>query len=137
MCVSSCQEIRAGRSEKCGRPVAVVLGSLQPALKGIAVFDETARTGRFDAHGDQANARGAGLVRVAVNNFYSDGHSSLTIIDLESPGGEIDDWFAEVVFPHTGDGHGVEHPDLATVYEAEIVDAEDPTLIGRRCQWDG
>lgn len=105
-------------------------------MKGTAMPDAYRRS-PVDTQGGLADCRSSSaVVRVTIRNFYADGHSSSKIVDLEPPGQDIDEWFDEVVWPHTGDGHGDEHPKLGFRYEVEIGDAADSALIGLCRQWD-
>lgn len=84
------------------------------------------------------DAVAATLVTVHIENWYSDGHESERTIHLPAPTGDIsgdlDEWFNEAVFPHTGDGHGTDSS-LGSCYTASIVDAADKTLVGKSFEW--
>lgn len=43
---------------------------------------------------------------VKIENVYDDGHCSERTIALAVPEGDLDDWWQDEVFDHTGDGHG-------------------------------
>lgn len=79
-------------------------------------------------------------VKVKIENAYSDGHESTSEVELDLPDGvtpdsqELDDWFTDVVFDHTGDGHGIDSS-LGSCYTATIVAAEDPKLVGATTEW--
>jgi hypothetical protein len=64
------------------------------------------------------------VVEVKIENDYSDGHHSECVVELELPDdmliADLDDWFNEVVFPKTGDGHGADE-DLGSCYTATIL----------------
>lgn len=75
---------------------------------------------------------------VRIENYYSDGHRSKRDVTLDEPtidGQEaLDDWFSEVVYQHTGDGHGADN-DLGSCYVATVITAADPGLVGKSCEW--
>lgn len=76
-------------------------------------------------------------VRVKIDNAYEDGHESTHHVVLATPTAslaDIDEWFADVVFEHIGDGHGASG--LGSCYEATIVQADDrPELVGTSYEW--
>lgn len=76
-------------------------------------------------------------VTVKVTNTYEDGHTSQTVVDVDGPEDptDLDEWWEDEVFPHTGDGHGDAHPKLGAGYEAEIIHADEPSLVGQRTEW--
>lgn len=74
-------------------------------------------------------------VRVRIENVYDDGHESDRTVDLDEPDDSLDDWWDEVVFPETGDGHGI-GKDLGSWYGATIVEAQGrPELVGLTYEW--
>jgi len=82
-----------------------------------------------------------GKVAVKITNDYSDGHHSESTAELDAPTAEylaadpeLASWFEEVVFEHTGDGHGTS-PDLGSCYTAKIVEADDASLVGLEYEW--
>jgi hypothetical protein len=78
------------------------------------------------------------VVTVKIENVYDDGHESTIEVELPEPTlATIDDWWNDVVLPHTGDGYGAEHPKLGFWYEATITTAEDTSLCGLTMEWDG
>jgi hypothetical protein len=81
-----------------------------------------------------------GRVTVRITNDYSDGHASNHTVALDAPTAvsdeELDEWFEDVVFPETGDGHGTDE-DLGYCYTARIVAADDESLIGACFEWVG
>lgn len=75
-------------------------------------------------------------VTVRIDNAYSDGYESSSLHELEVPAGaELEEWWEEVVWPLTGDGHGA-GVKLGTCYTATIV-AGDPELVGESQEWAG
>ena len=71
-------------------------------------------------------------VTVKIGNYYEDGHESTHEVVLDDPVGDIEQWFEEVVWEYTGDGHGV---NMNSGYTAEIVQADNPNLIGQNFEW--
>jgi len=72
---------------------------------------------------------------VRIQNTYSDGHSSERTVELVDPDvdlGSLDDWFEDVVFPETGDGH---HGADGSCYTATIVTTPDVELVGKTYEW--
>lgn len=76
-------------------------------------------------------------VTVHFENTYEDGHSSETDLELEAPEdpADLDDWWDDVVFEHTGDSHGALHPKLGSLYEATITRADEDSLVGKTMEW--
>jgi hypothetical protein len=70
---------------------------------------------------------------VKIENTYSDGWHSDAIVHVVSPGPDLDEWWDDVVFPHTGDGHG--GFGLGSCYTATILTADDPNLVGESYEW--
>ncbi len=91
------------------------------------------------AHHAVTCAGRASKVTVTISNWYSDGHESEHKVVLTAPANDEDaltDWWHDVVFDHTGDGHGLGRPGLGSVYTATITDAaHDPSLVGRSYEW--
>lgn len=77
-------------------------------------------------------------ITVEIVNTYEDGHESSRLVTVDEPEDpdNLDDWWSDVVFPETGDGHGKKHPKLGCMYEATIIDAADPALRGLSQEWD-
>ena len=81
-------------------------------------------------------------VTVKIENDYSDGHHSEREVVLDAPdnldsskGQSLNDWFEEVVYPETGDGHGAGR-DLGSCYTATIVKAEGQSALdGQSIEW--
>jgi hypothetical protein len=69
-------------------------------------------------------------VTVHIENDYEDGHHSE--LDIELPARDVidEDWWQEIVWPHTGDGHAGN-----SCYTATITKADDPTLLNRTWEW--
>lgn len=81
------------------------------------------------------------LVRVRIENTYEDGHSST--VDVWLPGPEdiddpdsIESWWDDVVFDHTGDGHGATHPKLGSLHECTVISGP-AQLAGETYEWGG
>lgn len=76
-------------------------------------------------------------VTVHIENTYEDGHESQVDVELDAPEDptDLDDWWDDVVFAHTGDGHGVDNPKLGSLYEATITRADDESLVGQSMEW--
>jgi hypothetical protein len=75
-------------------------------------------------------------VTVKIENTYEDGHESVVNVIVADP--EDDDlemWWEDEVFPHTGDGHGEKYPKLGSMYEATITKADDASLVGQSMEW--
>lgn len=73
-------------------------------------------------------------VAVRIENDYEDGHHSERTVHLPAPEGELEDWWEETVFDHTGDGHGIGNK-LGSCYTATIVAASDEALVGESHEW--
>lgn len=75
-------------------------------------------------------------VEVRIENGYEDGHESSEVVLVPAPQGQdLDEWWDEHVYPFTGDGHGLENPNLNSVAEATIITADDLTLVGLTHEW--
>lgn len=75
-----------------------------------------------------------GSVKVRIENAYSDGHESSSEVTVPPPADDVDAWFDEVVYQHTGDGHGLDRT-LGSCYTATVVAAADPALVGLEREW--
>lgn len=80
------------------------------------------------------------LVTVKIENAYSDGHESEREVEIEGPAefyaNDLEEWFMEVVYEHTGDGHGDgSHGKLGSCYVATILKADDLALVGKNFEW--
>lgn len=81
-------------------------------------------------------------VRVKIENAYDDGHTSEREVVLDAPdnldmakGISLNDWFEEVVYPETGDGHGAGQ-DLGSCYTATIIEAVGQSALnGQSIEW--
>lgn len=110
-----------------GRYVAVPLEIWQSG-----VFDYTKSRGV-----EKVPIAGASKVRVLITNDYSDGHHSESTVEVDAPTDQDDwlsEWFNDVVFPHTGDGHGTKRG-LGSCHTAQIIAAPDPALVGKEYEW--
>lgn len=79
------------------------------------------------------------VVSVLIENTYSDDHRSVETVTVPAPdpaAPDLEDWWEEAVFPHTGDGHGIGRPDLGSHHTATITEAEDATLVGLDHEWE-
>lgn len=76
------------------------------------------------------------MVTVRIENSYTDGHESKSIVTVREPneGEDLDDWFQDAVFPHTGDGHGIDSG-LGSCYTARVLASDDPALVGETNEW--
>lgn len=74
------------------------------------------------------------MVTVKIENDYSDGHTSTREVTVGSPTPteSLDEWFENVVYEHTGDGHGGD-----ACYTATILAAGDKQLVGKTHEWIG
>jgi len=85
------------------------------------------------------------VIKVRMENFYSDGHQSEEVVDVEAPESleaeTLEGWWQDVVFEHTGDGHAADKPKLGFFYKATVVYVEDlenlKDLAGQTQEWDG
>lgn len=76
--------------------------------------------------------------RVRIENTYSDGHNSTHAVELPTPARDqdLEEWFADEVWLHTGDGHG-EDDDLGFYYDAEVIASDRTDLVGETYDWLG
>lgn len=83
-------------------------------------------------------------VTVRIENAYSDGHTSTRTVEVEAPkddtiGSDLDEWWEEAVFEHTGDGHGA--GGLGSCYTATVVgvkheyDNNRAWMMGESTEW--
>lgn len=73
-------------------------------------------------------------MRIQVDNTYSDGHDSRQIHELDDadiPADEDEMW--DFLWEFTGDGTG---ENLNAYYEITILEAAEPSLVGRTREWD-
>lgn len=85
-----------------------------------------------------------GRVIIRMENVYEDGHESERILDVSPPPPtawkdevELDAWWEEVVWPETGDGHGI-GKDLGYCHVATIIGGDvDQALVGKSTEWAG
>lgn len=75
-------------------------------------------------------------VSVKITSTYSDSYEAVCTAIVRDPaeGESVDDWFQDAVFPHTGDGHGLDSS-LGSCYTAEVIAAADPALVGELIAW--
>jgi hypothetical protein len=76
-------------------------------------------------------------VTLKIENTYEDGHESSRLVNVEEPESfaALEQWWEDVVYPETGDGHGEKHPKLGCLFEATILDAADTSLCGLTMEW--
>jgi len=72
-------------------------------------------------------------VIVHIENDYEDKYHSEFDVELAAPDpSDIEQWWEDVVWPHTGDGHG---ENLNACYTATITSADDSSLHGQSFEW--
>lgn len=73
---------------------------------------------------------------VSLESAYSDGHRSKREVLLPAPAGDqsLDDWFEEVVFPETGDGHGADNR-LGSCLTATVTACDVEAHLGAEREW--
>jgi len=76
-------------------------------------------------------------VTVRIENWYEDGHESKYEVLVDPPAAldedGLDAWWNDVVFKHTGDGHGING--MHSVYTATVLACDDPELLGESTEW--
>lgn len=71
--------------------------------------------------------------QVTITNYYgSRTNSTVEIVDTPANITDLEDWWADVVLPLTGDGKG-ESEDA--IYEAVVTQSDIPELVGKHYQW--
>lgn len=77
-----------------------------------------------------------GKVKIRVINTYEDGHTSTQHYDVVEPDrfDDLEQWWEDEVFHHTGDGHGVDNPKLGSMHEVTIVGGP-AELLGKEMEW--
>ena len=75
---------------------------------------------------------------VMIENTYAD-RSNTETVTVESPNpvapfttDDLEDWWEDKVFPHTGDGGGG-----YAVYTATVMSSDVPGLVGLTWSWEG
>jgi hypothetical protein len=75
-------------------------------------------------------------LKVHIENYYEDGHESTSdeLVEAPGPGESLEDWWEDVVFPLTGDGHG---ENMNSSYTATIIEADPANahLVGQSNEW--
>lgn len=82
---------------------------------------------------------------VSITNTYPDREATVTVtvdspqlplgvVAPDTPASALEDWWNDVVSPHTGDGNG-EHQ--RAMYTATVMSSDVPGLVGRTNVWDG
>lgn len=73
--------------------------------------------------------------QLRIENVYEGGQVVLTSASVETPAGhiDIDQWFDEHVFPHTGVGTQYSH--VKASYSVTVVASDRPDLVGRQYAW--
>lgn len=78
------------------------------------------------------------MVKVKIENAYSDGHESERVATVADPAGmddvTLDGWWEDVVWDETGDGHGVGRR-LGSCCTATVIEADVPGLVGQSREW--
>lgn len=78
------------------------------------------------------------MVTVRIENAYACGRESWHTVEVEAPAitDSVEEWWEDVVYPHTGDGHPCGASEDAN-YEATIIDTTPDAagLIGQRMEW--
>jgi len=100
--------------------------------------DEVGPGDGLDAIGSAEMHYRAETVVVRIVNTYEDGHESCSEHRVVAPQGDLAEWWEEVVFPLTGDGHGAANPNLGTCYEATVIacdQEEHPGLLDESWEW--
>lgn len=72
------------------------------------------------------------MATIRIENAYTDGHGSTSTVTVDDPEGDMDEWWEETVWPHTGDGHNLSHPHTESHYQATILDGPH---IGAVKEW--
>lgn len=101
-----------GRNSRAQRLWDRAWGELTDFIVGNAVLlggaDDDGNTTGLDDEQYAAVAETLDLsLTVRFENAYGDGHSSVHTLLLPAPGADIDEWWEDEVFPHTGDSHGI------------------------------
>ncbi|MDP9903148.1 DUF3846 domain-containing protein [Arthrobacter bambusae] len=108
-----------------------------PAVLTGGAYDQGSTLGLSDAQLSHVDQLLGPFARVRIENTYSDGHESTTEVWLEPPAGnsakELEDWWQDEVFGHTGDGHGTDGS-LGSLLTATVISG--PThLAGQTFEW--
>lgn len=79
----------------------------------------------------------AETVLVKIENTYADGHESTVRVRVAPPADpndevDVDDWWNNVVFPLTGDGHSTT---MNSSHEATVLEGPEG-LVGEEYGWD-
>jgi hypothetical protein len=75
-------------------------------------------------------------MKIHVENTYSDGHESErdTEVREPAPGEDIEEFWEEVLWEETGDGHGISR-DVESYYAVTILESASPELVGQKREW--
>jgi hypothetical protein len=78
-------------------------------------------------------------VIVQIDNAYECSRRSISVKEVDPPPGlapdVVEQWFEEVVYDLTGDGHDCGQSENA-IYEATVIAApEMPQLVGAKWEW--
>jgi hypothetical protein len=72
-------------------------------------------------------------VKIRVENYYTDGHES--VCEYEIPDERVANLsvpdLEETLYEWTGDGHGAKFPKLGSCHTVTVLEAADPSLIGK------
>lgn len=79
------------------------------------------------------------LVELRIENTYEDGHESIVTVRIPGPDDpndedDVDAWWDDDVFTHTGDGYGAKHPKLGCFYEATVISGPSH-MVGTKREW--
>jgi hypothetical protein len=80
------------------------------------------------------------MVEIRIENAYSDGHESARTTKVAEPASlselDLEDWWQDVVFPQTGDGHGRRRGRSGGAYhQVTVIKADTTALIGQTHEW--
>jgi hypothetical protein len=81
----------------------------------------------------------SGTVKVLIENAYECGRESSSRVVVPAPGlsQDLESWWQDEVFDHTGDGHSCGSSEIGSS-DARIVEASDrPELVGQTYGWEG
>ena len=108
-----------------------------PAVLTGGVDDRASTLGLSDAQLEHVDQLLGSFARVRIENTYSDGHESATEVWLSPPTGssaeELEGWWQDEVFEHTGDGHGADGS-LGSRLTATVLSGPGH-LVGQAFEW--
>lgn len=74
-------------------------------------------------------------MKIRLDNTYACGRESSTVVEVDEPAWLVEEWWDDVVAPLTGDGHEPCASREHALYEATVVAADDPALLGCTHTW--